>query len=59
MWEMLTFLLEGLVFILVGLELPVAVAALREYAMGTLAVAALAVSVAAVPVRMAWVVPGT
>jgi len=59
MWEMLTFLLEGLVFILVGLELPVAVAALREYAMGTLAVAALAVSVAAVLVRMVWVIPGT
>ena len=59
MWEMLTFLLEGLVFILVGLELPVAVAALREYAMGTLAVAVVAVSVAAVLVRMLWVIPGT
>jgi CPA1 family monovalent cation:H+ antiporter len=59
MWEMLAFLLEGLVFILVGLELPMAVAALHEYRIGTLAAAAVAVSVAAVLVRMVWVVPGT
>jgi Na+/H+ antiporter len=59
MWEMLTFLLEGLVFILVGLELPMAVAALHEYRVGTLAAATVAVSVAAVLVRMVWVVPGT
>jgi len=59
MWEMLTFLLEGLVFILVGLELPMAVAALHEYRVGTLAVAVVAVSVAAVLVRMVWVIPGT
>ena len=59
MWEMLTFLLEGLVFILVGLELPMAVAALREYRVGTLAAAVVAVSVAAVLVRMVWVIPGT
>jgi monovalent cation/hydrogen antiporter len=59
MWEMLAFLLEGLVFILVGLELPMAVAALHEYRVGTLAVATVAVSVAAVLVRMVWVVPGT
>jgi len=59
MWEMLTFLLEGLVFILVGLELPMAVAALHEYRIGTLAAAVVAVSVAAVLVRMVWVIPGT
>jgi Na+/H+ antiporter len=59
MWEMLAFLLEGLVFILVGLELPMAVAALHEYGIHTLAAAAVAVSVAAVLVRMVWVVPGT
>jgi CPA1 family monovalent cation:H+ antiporter len=59
MWEMVAFLLEGLVFILVGLELPMAVAALHEYRLGTLAAAVVAVSAAAVLVRMAWVVPGT
>ena len=59
MWEMLTFLLEGLVFILVGLELPVAVTALHEYGIGTLGAAVVAVSVAAVLVRMVWVIPGT
>ena len=59
MWEMLAFLLEGLVFILVGLELPMAVAALHEYGIGTLAAATLAVAVAAVLVRMVWVIPGT
>ena len=59
MWEMLAFLLEGLVFILVGLELPMAVAALHEYGIGTLAAATLAVAVTAVLVRMVWVIPGT
>jgi CPA1 family monovalent cation:H+ antiporter len=57
-WEMVTFLLEGLVFILVGLELPMAVAALHEYRISTLAAVVVAVSAAAVLVRMAWVFPG-
>jgi len=59
MWEMVTFLLEGLVFILVGLELPMAVAALHEYGVRTLVVVVVAVSAAAILVRMVWVFPGT
>ena len=59
MWAMVAFLLEGLVFILVGLELPMAVAALHEYRIGTLATVVVAVSAAAVVVRMLWVFPGT
>jgi CPA1 family monovalent cation:H+ antiporter len=58
MWEMISFLLEGLVFILVGLELPVAVAVLREYGIGKLLAAAVALCLAAILVRMAWVFPG-
>ena len=59
MWEVVTFLLEGVVFILVGLELPMAVAALHEYRIGTLAAVVLAVSATAVLVRMVWVFPGS
>jgi monovalent cation/hydrogen antiporter len=58
MWQMVTFLLEGLVFILVGLELPVALAALHERSIGSLVGLAFAVAAAAILIRILWVFPG-
>jgi len=58
MWEMFAFFLEGLIFILIGLELPFVLAALHEYSVGTLAGVAAAVSGAAIVVRLIWVFPG-
>ena len=59
MWEMFSFFLEGLIFILIGLELPFVLAALHEYSAGRLAALAAAVSGAAIVVRMIWVFPGS
>jgi CPA1 family monovalent cation:H+ antiporter len=57
MWSMIAFLLESLIFILIGLELPHALQALREYPRGTLLWYGLAVSVVVIAVRMLWVFP--
>lgn len=58
MWQIVTFLLEGLIFILIGLELPLVLAALRTRTLGSLLGAVAAVSAAAILVRMLWVFPG-
>jgi Na+/H+ antiporter len=57
MWTMLAFLLESLIFILTGFELPYAVRALHHHALGTLLWYGLAVSVVLIAVRMLWVFP--
>jgi CPA1 family monovalent cation:H+ antiporter len=57
MWSMLTTWLEGLVFILIGLELPYAYRALHEHSLGDLLAYGAAVSGVAVVVRMLWVFP--
>jgi CPA1 family monovalent cation:H+ antiporter len=56
-WQMIVFLLEGLVFILIGLELPLAVGALRAYSLQRLLLLAAAVSGAAILIRLIWVFP--
>ncbi|MEZ0228691.1 MAG: Na+/H+ antiporter [Planctomycetota bacterium] len=58
MWRMITFLLEGLVFLLVGLELPKAFEHLEGYTVSKLVLYATLVSLAAIGVRLAWVFPG-
>jgi Na+/H+ antiporter len=57
MWAMLAFLLESLIFILIGLELPHAVRALHEHSLGTLLRYSLAITGVLVVVRMVWVFP--
>jgi CPA1 family monovalent cation:H+ antiporter len=54
---MLVFLLESLVFILVGFELPYAVRALRHHSPGTLLQYGLAISAVLIGVRLLWVFP--
>jgi CPA1 family monovalent cation:H+ antiporter len=53
-WESLIFVLQSLVFILIGLQLPVVAAGLASHDPGALLVAAVAVSLAAVVVRLVW-----
>jgi CPA1 family monovalent cation:H+ antiporter len=57
MWSMVGFLLESLVFILTGFELPYVVRALRHHSPGQLLWYSLAISAVVIAVRMAYVVP--
>ena len=56
-WNLLVFLLNSLVFILIGLQLPQVVNALRNYPPGELVAIATVVTTVAVAVRFAWVLP--
>lgn len=59
MWSMLTFALESLVFILVGLDLPYALHALQGHTIAQLVEITLAVAAVLIAVRMAWVWPSS
>ncbi|HEY5298873.1 MAG TPA: Na+/H+ antiporter [Verrucomicrobiae bacterium] len=58
-WEMVEFLLNGFVFILIGLQLPEVLKGLPEsdYSFGKLVDYALFISLAAIIIRMLWVFP--
>jgi monovalent cation/hydrogen antiporter len=56
-WEMVAFLLNGFVFITIGLQLPQILLAIRGDSLGTLINEALLISGAVVLVRIAWVFP--
>jgi monovalent cation/hydrogen antiporter len=58
MWEMLTFLLEGLIFILIGLQLPQVVHALAPGAIARLVEVSVAVATAMIVTRILWMFPG-
>jgi len=58
-WTVVTFILESLVFILVGLELPNITRALDRLPLSTLLGEAAVVSLCVVLVRIAWVMPST
>jgi Na+/H+ antiporter len=58
MWEMLTFLLEGLIFILIGLQLPQVVRALAPGTLTHLVEVSLAVSAAMIVTRIVWMFLG-
>jgi Na+/H+ antiporter len=58
-WEMVEFLLNGLVFILIGLQLPVVLNALNDrHTLGDLCQHALVVSAVVIAARMVWMFPG-
>jgi CPA1 family monovalent cation:H+ antiporter len=59
MWSVVTFMLESLVFILVGLELPYVARALDRFPLAVLLREAAIVSLCVVLVRIAWVMPST
>jgi len=57
MWNVITFLLESLVFILVGLELPLVTHALQTYPRGLIIREAALIVACVVLIRLLWVVP--
>jgi CPA1 family monovalent cation:H+ antiporter len=59
LWELVIFLLNGVLFVLVGLQLPEILDALDGYSAGEVAGYAAAVVLTVVVVRFAWVFPGT
>jgi CPA1 family monovalent cation:H+ antiporter len=58
-WNVVIFLLNGLVFILIGLQLPRVLEALEGESAVTLLWYALVISVAVILIRIAWVFPAT
>jgi CPA1 family monovalent cation:H+ antiporter len=59
MWTVVTFLLESLIFIFVGLELPFVTRAMAHDTLGRLLREAALVTACVVLVRLAWMVPST
>ena len=57
-WEVVIFLFNGLVFILIGLQLPMIVANLNGYTLPQAVGYALMVSAVAIICRLVWVFPG-
>jgi len=58
-WELITFLLNGLIFILIGLQLGGIVEELSEYSVVALILYAGLISLTVVLVRIVWVFPAT
>src|SRR5207245_9608434 len=58
MWSIVVFVLEGLIFILIGLELPIVARALGGESLAGVVRYGLIVSAAIVAVRIAWTFPG-
>jgi len=58
MWEILNFLLEGLIFIMIGLELPRIGRAVGNYSLRSLTWYVLVLSAVLIVVRIAWMFPG-
>ena len=57
-WSALTFILNGLVFTLIGLQLPVVIAAIRGFSLGSMLIAGALISALVIVLRLAWVFPG-
>ena len=56
-WIIVTFLLEGLIFILIGLDLPVVMSTVGRRPLMTLIGYGVVVSITTIAVRLAWVIP--
>jgi CPA1 family monovalent cation:H+ antiporter len=57
-WESLTFALNGLVFVLIGLQLPYVLAGIRSYSMKELLVYGATFSALLIVLRLVWMFPG-
>jgi monovalent cation/hydrogen antiporter len=58
-WKTVIFILNGIIFIMIGLQLPHIASSLRNISMGTLLTYGAIVSVTAIVGRILWVVPAT
>ncbi len=57
-WDALTFVLNGLVFVLIGLQLPFVLAGIREYSFRQLLLYGALFSSIVIVLRMIWMFPG-
>ena len=57
-WSALNFILNGLVFVLIGLQLPYVLAGIHQYDRWTLLLYGLLFSIVIVVLRLLWVLPG-
>lgn len=57
-WQSLTFVLNGLVFVLIGLQLPTIRASIRGYSIATLLLDGAIFSLLLILLRLVWVFPG-
>ncbi len=58
LWDTLIFLLQGFVFILIGLQLPSIISDMGNYPMGTIVGYGLTISLVTIVVRIIWVFAG-
>jgi CPA1 family monovalent cation:H+ antiporter len=58
LWDTLVFLLNGFVFILIGLQLPDIIRSMENYSVGEAIMYAVVISMATIVVRIAWIFPG-
>lgn len=58
-WSALIFLLNGLVFILIGLQLPLIIDGLGEYSVGEAIFYAILIGILTILIRILWVYPNT
>lgn len=56
-WDSLTFVLNGLVFMAIGLQLPYVISELKSYKMSSLIFSGLALSVILILLRLIWMYP--
>jgi Na+/H+ antiporter len=56
-WDSLTFILNGLVFVLIGLQLPYVLDGIQGYSLSTLILYGALFSALVIALRMAWVTP--
>jgi len=57
-WNTLTFVLNGIVFILIGLQLPIILASIKAYAFHNLILRAAIMTALVIALRLAWIYPG-
>ena len=58
-WQTVVFLLNGIVFILIGLQLPEVMAGLHEYTVTEVVTYAVIISIVTILIRIIWVFPST
>jgi Na+/H+ antiporter len=56
-WEVMLFILNSLIFILLGLQLRSVIAGIQQYAPSTLAVYGIVISIVVIVVRFIWIMP--
>jgi Na+/H+ antiporter len=58
-WQSFTFVLNGLVFVLIGLQLPWILASIRDYSLSRMMLEGAIFSLVLIALRLVWVFPGS